>query len=417
MTDAFIGPRGFEAFAGHISLTGAEIEERRHLLADSYMPFRVTRHYADLIRTQADPYRTQLLNVVLPPPGLKAFRGRFDPYGNRHARSGSTSFLQHKYERTLLLHIDDFCVANCQFCYKVNEIRIEQHEAWSYRDKVALAVEYLSAHPEIDNVLLSGGDPASFRRTEDLIEIMTCLLESPAIRFIRFATKGLAYDPARFLDPALLAFFARVNHSDRKRVHVIVQLNHPAEICPETMRALLALRAAGVQVRGQPALIRGVNDSVQTLVDLQRRFVDAQIVSYYITVFMPVRGVEQYALPLHEAFGVVAASKRHLGGLEKKGVVVASHDFGKLELCGFHPTPESPRRIVLKWHQIAKAELLPISLRERVACRPEDLLVLDYDPAGAYCIDDVFRFNQLPYHDSENVLVEPEAVAALSSRI
>lgn len=409
MNDAFIGAKGFEAFAGHVGLTADEREERRALLAESYMPFRVTRYYADLIRAQEEPYRLQLLNIVLPPPGTKKFRGRFDPYGNRHARSASTSFLQHKYPRTLLLHIDDFCVANCQFCYKVNEIRVERHEAWSYRDKLSMALDYLSAHTEIDNVLLSGGDPASFRKTEDLVTIMTRLLESPRVRFVRFATKGLAYEPSRFLDPALLAFFEHVNHGTPKQIQLIVQLNHPAEISPETERALKAVRAAGVQVRGQPALIAGVNDSASTLAALQRRFLDVQIVAYYITVFMPVRGVEQYGLPLHRAFGVVAASKRELGGLEKKGVLVASHDFGKLEVCGFHPTPEAPRQIILKWHQVARPELLPAGLRARVSCRPEDVLILDYEPESTFCVDDVFRFNGLPYHDSDNGLVEPEA--------
>jgi KamA family protein len=408
MNDAFIGARGFEAFAGHVGLTGAEFEERRALLAESYMPFRVTRYYADLIREQREPYRLQLLNIVLPPPGAKKFRGRFDPYGNRNARSASTSFLQHKYPRTLLLHIDDFCVANCQFCYKVNEIRVERHQPWSYRDKLAMALDYLTAHPEIDNVLLSGGDPASFRKTKDLVAIIGRLLESPRIRFVRFATKGLAYEPSRFLDPALLTFFEDVNRRTSKQVQLIVQLNHPAEISSATERALEAVRAAGVQVRGQPALVAGVNDSASTLAELQRRFLDVQIVSYYITVFMPVRGVEQYALRLHEAFGVVAASKRELGGLEKKGVLVASHDFGKLEVCGFDPTPEAPRRIILKWHQVAKPELLPASLLARVSCRPEDVLVLDYEPEATFSVDDVFRFNGLPYHDADNGLVEPE---------
>ena len=415
MTSAFAAAQGFDAFAEYVAMPTAEAEERRRLLAESYMPFRVTLYYADLIREQKEPYRGQLLNVILPPPGTKYFRGRFDPYGNRHARSASMSFLQHKYERTLLLHIDDFCVANCQFCYKVNEIRLERHEGWPYREKVARAVAHLRAHPEIDNVLLSGGDPASFRKTEDLIEIITAMLEPDTVRFVRFATKGLAYDPARFLDPTLLAFFERVNRSTTKRIHLIVQLNHPAEIGPGTVKAIMALRSAGVQLRGQPALIRGVNDSVETLVDLQRRFLDAQIVSYYITVFMPVRGVEQYALPLHEAFGVVAASKRQLGGLEKKGILVASHDFGKLEVCGFHPSPESPRRIVLKWHQVARPELLPESLRSRVPCRGEDLLVLNYEPAATYCIDDVFRTNDLPYHDADNQLVEPDPAKALQA--
>ena len=57
MNDAFIGAKGFEAFADHVGLTADEREERRALLAESYMPFRATRYYADLIRAQNEPYR------------------------------------------------------------------------------------------------------------------------------------------------------------------------------------------------------------------------------------------------------------------------------------------------------------------------------------------------------------------------
>ncbi len=397
---------GFDGFADRVSLTNGEREERRATLSESHMPFKVTEHYAGVISTQSEPYRTQLLNIVLPPTGIKPFKGRFDPYGNKSYRQDDRAFLQHKYTKTLLLHIDDFCISNCQFCYKVREIRHETPKSATVNEKVDMALEYLSQHPEINNVLFTGGDPASFRRTKDLTNLIGRLIEKDGIRIVRFATKGLAYDPARFLDEDLLSFFKETNAKPGKQVSIISQINHPGEIDETSTEALRKLREAGVQVRGQPAIIRGVNDSVETLIDLQRKFIDNQIISYYMTVFMPVRGVEQYALPLDEAFRNVAESKRHLSGLEKKGVLLTSHDFGKFEISGFYPTPENPRKIVLKWHQAAMEKYLPQSLKDKVPTRPEDILILDYNKGEMFCIDHVFSANGLPHFNSEGELIE-----------
>jgi lysine 2,3-aminomutase len=398
---------GYYQLAKKLDLSNEETHAREKALKESFMPFKVTKYYADLIAAQSEPYKTQMLNIVSPPPlGEKPFKGRFDPYGNKSYRQDERAFLQHKYHKTLLLHIDNFCISNCQFCYKVNEIRHEVVKSASIDEKVDLALEYVSENPEIDNVLFTGGDPASFRRTVDLTNLIGRLISHPNIRVVRFATKGLAYDPERFLDSDLLNFFSEVNNQPGKQVSVIAQINHPGEMSLISCKALNALRSVGVQVRGQPALIKGVNDDPNTLVDLQRKFLDNQIISYYLTVFMPVRGVEQYALPLDEAFSKVATSKRQLSGLEKKGVLLSSHDFGKFEICGFYPSTEKPEKIVIKWHQAARSKYLPQRLKDKVPTQPEDILILDYQKDKMYCIDHVFEFNDLPFCNSDGDLKE-----------
>ncbi len=409
------GEVGFERFADILDMSSEERNARRKALGESYMPFKVTESYADLIKSQEEPYRTQLINIIVPPIGRKPFKGRFDPYGNKTYRKDERAFLQHKYEKTLLLHIDDFCLSNCQFCYKVREIRHEDKKQISIDQKVDMALDYLADHPEIDNVLFTGGDPASFRKTGDLVNLIGRLIDYDGIRVVRFATKGLAYDPERFMDKELLNFFSEVNGRLNKQVSVIAQINHPAEMNETSREVIRGLQNVGVQIRGQPAIIRGVNDSVETLIDLQRRFVDNKVVSYYLTVFMPVRGVEQYGIPLDEAFRNVAEAKRQLSGLEKKGVLLTSHDFGKFEICGFYPTPENPEKIVLKWHQATMSKYLPESLKEKVSTRPEDVLILNYKKGAMYCVDHIFRENGLPHFNMNGELVEEVgAVSAIT---
>jgi KamA family protein len=400
------GLDGFDRFMAIVGVGGDEVSRRRSLVAASLMPFKVTQHYADVIAATPEPDRTQLINIVVPPDTERPFVGRFDPYGNVRVRQDTTNYIQHKYEKTLLLHIDDFCVANCQFCYKVNEIRHERVPALTYDAKLRTSLSYLDAHPEIDNVLFTGGDPASFRTTRELVDLISGLLSHKNIRAVRFATKGLAYDPERFMDPVLLKFFDGTRGNYGKQVSIIAHVNHPAEFSGRTATAIRMLQDVGVQIRAQPAMVRGVNDSVDTLIRLQRAFLDLKLISYYMTVFMPVRGVEQYAIRLHDAFAAFAESKRHLSGLEKKGVLLAAHDFGKLEICGFLPSAESPEYIVLKWHQAAMPQYLPAELRKRIMTRPEDVLVLRYEPLHTYCVDHLFAYNNLPYFDSDGRLLD-----------
>ena len=399
------GEKGFDVFCDMISLTSEEKKTRKKLIDESYMPFKVTEYYGKLIAKTPEPAKTQLINIILPPVYQKKFSGRFDPYGNRSYRQEDNHFIQHKYEKTLLFHIDEFCFSNCQFCYKVNEIRHEKKALQNIDDKLEKVLQYIDSHPEIDNVLVTGGDPA-FRSTKQLKKIFSSVLSKENIRIIRFATKGLSFEPNRFLDEELLDFFKSINANYGKQVCIIAQINHPAEFSKEAIKAIKELQKAGVQLRGQPALIRGVNDGVDVLTELQRKFMDNRVVSYYLTIFMPVRGVEQYALTLDEAFKAVARSKRQLGGLDKKGILLASHNYGKFEVCGFFPSVDAPVKIVLKWHQAVGAQYLPGGLKKLIPTLPEDILLLDYEKGSMYCLDDVFRKNHLPYLDANGIVID-----------
>jgi lysine 2,3-aminomutase len=391
------GVRGYEDFAAAVGLDEAETQSRRLALEASSMPFRVTGHYAELIRGAQEPDRTRLINIVVPPPvRRRPFRGRFDPYGNRGSASPGHAWLQQKYENTLLLHLDDFCLANCQFCYKVNEIRTERLPSVAFREKIDAALSYLRTRPGIDNVLVTGGDPMAFRRTGDLVEALRLLQMETQLRAVRIATKGLAYDPERFLDEELLGFLREANRGQGCQITVIAQFNHPAELGKTAMKALGALADARVTVRSQPALLRHVNDRPEVLARLFHSMAHAAVVPYYIVTFMPVRGVEQYGMPLHAAYDCVARAKAMMNGLEKKGVLIAPHDWGKLEICGFLPSVRKPEEIVLKWHQVVRPELLPPTLGERIPVAHESLFVLPYR-TNMYCVDHVFRENGLPF--------------------
>ena len=395
---------GFDEFAKYVGLAEAEKSLRRATLARSYMPFRATLHYADLIRRAPSPDRAALLNIVTPPDGAAKFEGRFDPYGNISHSLDDATFLQHKYPRTLLFHITDFCVGNCQFCYKVNEIRLDHSSDAGTERKLSAAISYLSDHREIDNVLLTGGDPAAVRPNV-LIRAIGSFLDVPHIRAVRFATKVVAYEPTTLGDARLIDFFSAMNARPGKQVSVIAQINHPAELDEEALATIGRLRGAGVVVRGQPAIIAGVNDDVDVLVRLYRSFFDAGIMPYYFTLFMPVRGVEQYAISVVDGYRLHARAVAQLGGLEKRGTLLLSHNFGKVELVGLLPNADRPRQAVLRWHEVVPADSLPEPLRARIACSMGDTFVLDLPEHEVYNLDQLFQANGLPYFDTDQNLI------------
>ncbi len=387
----FAGMKGFEEFCDFIELYESEKETRRKCLIDSNMPFQVNEYYAELIKETQGDYRNQMLNIVLPPVAEKKFIGRFDPYGNKKYRKEDKIYLQHKYKQTLLVHINNACFSRCQFCYKVNEVNNDK--SFFYRQIADDAVEYINHHPEVNNILLTGGDPMMLTN-EALAYILGKFSDISHIRGIRIATKTVSFNPARFLDEKLLGILSDCNRK-KKHISVVAQISHPGEFSPTMMEAVAKIQEIGASVRLQPVLARGINDDVETLTKLFQKAYDNKIVPYYLVHFMPVRGVEQYALSLDEGYKLFAKLSAELSGLEKKSVFIAAHDFGKFEICGFYPSVDQPEEIILKWHQIVNEAYLPKAFMENVSIEPFSLLKLKYKKE-LYNLDDLFAYNQIP---------------------
>ena len=388
----FAGMNGFEEFCDFIEMNEEEKNIRREKLIESNMPFQINEYYAELIRDLEGNDRVQVLNIVLPPLAEKKFVGRFDPYGNKKYRKEDKIYLQHKYKQTLLVHINNVCFTRCQFCYKVNEVNND--ECFFYRQIVDDAVEYIHNHPEVNNILLTGGDPMILP-SEALVYILGKFSDIPQIRGIRVATKTVSFNPERFLDDEILNIFSECNEKN-KHISVIAQISHPAEFTETMVEAVAKIQMTGASVRSQPVLARGINDDVNTLTRLFQKAYDNKIVPYYLVHFMPVCGVEQYAIPLDEGYKIFSKLSAELSGLEKKSVFIAAHDFGKLEICGFYPSVDQPDEILLRWHQIVNEKYLPKKFVETVSIEPLQILKFKFRKGELYNLDDVFEYNNIP---------------------
>ncbi len=166
---------------------------------------------------------------------------------------------------------------------------------------------YVAAHPEIEDVVISGGDAYQLA-PKNITLIGESLLAIPHVRRMRFATKGLAVMPMKILsDPAWVNALAGVVDHGRKlgkEVVVHTHFNHPNEISEITQRAAAALFERGIYIRNQTVLMRGVNDDAATMLLLVKRLEYLNIHPYYVYMHDLVQGVEDLRTTIQTALDI-----------------------------------------------------------------------------------------------------------------
>lgn len=193
--------------------------------------------------------------------------------------------LLHKYQSRVLLTLTGACAIHCRYCFR-------QHFDYSANMPTASAqaaiVDYISAHPDINEVILSGGDPLSVtnRRLFAWLDILESI---PQLTTVRLHTRLPVVIPAR-LDEALLARLA----ASRCQIVMVIHVNHANEIDQATANALLRARAAGLTLLNQTVLLKGVNDSVAAQVALSQRLFSAGVLPYYLHVLDKVAGAAHF---------------------------------------------------------------------------------------------------------------------------
>jgi lysine 2,3-aminomutase len=230
--------------------------------------------------------------------------------------------LIHRYaDKALFLPLQT-CPVYCRFCTRSYVIGPDTERV----DKLALGktpaawgpvFDYIAAHPEIEDIVISGGDAYQLS-PKNLAFIGDSLLAIPHVRRMRFATKGLAVMPMKILtDPAWVdALVGVVDRGRRmgKEVVVHTHFNHPNEISTITARAASVLFERGVYVRNQTVLMRGVNDDAATMLLLVKRLEYINIHPYYVYMHDLVSGVEDLRTSVQTALDIEKAVRGATAG-------------------------------------------------------------------------------------------------------
>jgi lysine 2,3-aminomutase len=208
--------------------------------------------------------------------------------------------LTHRYPDKVLLLALDSCPVYCRFCTRSYAVGLDTEEVTKFKLRVnnerwQLAFQYIASRPEIEDVVVSGGDAYQLR-PEQVTSIGESLLAIPHVRRIRYASKGLAVMPQKILtdDPWLDALTAVVDNGRKAHKEVVLHthFNNAREITAITKRAADRLMGRGITVRNQSVLQRGVNDTPELMVLLGRRLSYVNVHPYYVYVHDLVKGVE-----------------------------------------------------------------------------------------------------------------------------
>lgn len=314
-------------------------EERRQLEPVSQkFAFRTNDYYQSLINWDDpdDPIR----RIVM--PDLQ----ELDDFGEMDA-SDEMSYtvlkgLEHKYADTALLLVNNVCGAYCRFCFRKRLFTDGNDEV---TNDITDAVAYIRRHTEINNVLLSGGDPL-IMSTGKLRQIIKQLREIDHVRIIRIGTKMTAFDPYRIInDPSLLEMLSEYSLPDKK-IFVMAHFNHPRELTEPALEGLQLLQKAGAITVNQTPLIRGVNDKPEVIAELFGRLSYNGVVPYYLFLCRPTLGNEPFVVPVERGLEIFEEARRRLAGIAKQARLCMSHRTGKIEVVG-----KMENKIVFRYHR------------------------------------------------------------------
>ena len=338
--------------------------------------FRATDYYLSLIdmKKPDDP----LKRIVVPIEEELEKWGAKDPsYEKSYTVAPG---LQHKYSQTALFLIGPTCFGYCRFCFRK---RLFMDDSEEFLIDIDPAINYIKEHKEIQNVLLTGGDPLTLS-TKKLEYVLNKLAEIKHLINIRIGTKAPAYYPFRISeDKKLLSLFKTIN--DRgMRIYIVAQYDHPREITPQSRKAVSKLMEAGCVILTQMPLLRGINDSPETLSELWNKAVNAGITPYYVFQCRPTTGNKPYAVPIEEGYRIFEQAKMNCSGLAKRIKFVMSHATGKIEMVGL-----TEKHIIMKYHQAANPENIGKTMIFKR--NPEAYWLEDYgNPIDEYKIENPF---------------------------
>jgi lysine 2,3-aminomutase len=290
------------------------------LLGQRGFPVAITPYYLGLmdrddpdcpVRRQVVPRLEELSRV---PGDLE------DPLGEAAHEAAPNLIV--RYPDRALLFATDRCAVYCRFCTRSR--LVGAGGGARPLAKLEAAFQYLRAHPEISDVIVSGGDPMVMA-TDRLLRLIVALREIPSIETIRLATRVPVVLPQRVTDELLSAL--RPHHP----IWIMTHFNHPLELSPEAARACNRLADAGFPVMNHTVLLRGINDDAAVLAQLFRGLVRLRVRPYYLLQADPVVGTGHLRTPLKVGIDIMERLQGRLSGIAlPKLIVDTPGGFGKV---------------------------------------------------------------------------------------
>ena len=258
--------------------------------------------YAERLAKDCAPFRLQL-----EPDAREQIEDDYpvDPFGEQDEAAGPYGLKQRFPDRVLVM-TSDSCFMNCRHCTRKG--LLAEAEVVRTDEELQSCVGYVKSHPDVRDVLLSGGDPLVLP-DDEVLRFVEAFAALDQIEVVRLCTRAPCVNPSRVTE----ALAQRLRSCGK--VWVNTQFNCAGEVTPEAAAACGRLVDHGIPVSCQTVLLAGVNDSVEAMLALFRALQRARVRPYYVFQCDPVAGVSHFRVPIEKAQEIAAACAERIGGL------------------------------------------------------------------------------------------------------
>lgn len=282
-------------------------------------PMRVNPYYLGLIRSAGDPIWRQAI------PSIEEIEDSVccpDPL--EEEQQSPVPNLVHRYPDRVLFLVCSECAMYCRFCTRKRKVGGENMVI--NRQTIQAGIDYIRTHPEIRDVILSGGDPLLLS-DEQLGWILQQLRAIPTLEIIRIGSRVPVVLPQR-ITSNLVRLLRRFHP-----LYINTHFNHPDEITPTSAKACARLADAGIPLGNQTVLMRGINDDPEVMKRLMQKLLSIRVRPYYIYQADLVQGTEHFRTTVEEGLEVIRALRGHTSGMAVPAYVIdAPGGGGKIPL-------------------------------------------------------------------------------------
>jgi lysine 2,3-aminomutase len=312
-----------EQLAEHFD--GIDIEEARRITKE--FPVRINKYYLSLIEEPGDAIWRQVVPDVME---LTDSFGCEDPLAEED--DSPIINLTHRYPDRVLFYINHQCPIYCRFCTRKRKVG-DPHSL--PKAEVMKAIDYIREHPEIRDIVVSGGD--ALMLSDSRIEwVLQQLRAIPHLEIIRIATRVPCALPQR-VTPELCDMLRKYHP-----LYINTHFNHPREVTPETAKACGMLADAGIPMGCQTVLLKGVNDDPEVMKELMQKLLSIRVKPYYIYQADLVFGTAHFRTAVEKGLEIIGALRGHTSGMAVPHYVIdAPGGGGKIALV-----PES----IVEWN-------------------------------------------------------------------
>ena len=270
-------------------------------LVSARYPVRITEYYAGLIKQPFDAIWQQCMPSE---SELEDLSQCPDPLDEKAL--SPVSGLIHRYPDRVVLLVSNRCPVYCRFCMRKR--LVGSGDAPMAEEDLRTALNYIASHPEIHDVILSGGDPLMLD-DESLERILIGLRLIPHVAIIRIGTRIPVTFPAR-ITTDLCNLLSRYHP-----LYINTHFNHPDEITADSGAACSSLADAGIPLGNQTVLLKGVNDSVETMRRLMTGLLAVRVKPYYLHQMDLVQGTAHFRTSVRTGLEIIRGLRGHISGL------------------------------------------------------------------------------------------------------